>query len=261
MSYAELHTLSNFSFLRGASDPRELVAAAADLGYAAIAITDECSVAGVVRAHEEAKRLGIKLIIGSELQCNDGLTIIALAQSRRGYGALCQLITRARRAAGKGSYTLRREDLRDSLPECLLLWVPHRDDDSDGEWLRRHFDGRLWLAIELHSLIDDTLQLHIERARARRVGLPAVACTGALIHSIDRQPLLDVVTAIRLVRPVSECGYALEPNAERVLKPLPKLLRQYGGDLLKESVAVAHRCTFSLDELRYEYPREIVPEG
>lgn len=261
MSYAELHTLSNFSFLRGASDPRELVAAAAELGYASIAITDECSVAGVVRAHEEAKKRGIKLISGSELQCDDGLTIIALAQSRRGYGALCQLITRARRAARKGSYSLSREDLRGSLPECLLLWVPHRDDDNDGKWLRQHFDGRLWLAIELHSLIDDSVQLRIERARARRVGLPAVACTGALIHHVDRQPLLDVVTAIRLVLPVSECGYALEPNAERVLKPLPKLLRQYGDDLMKESVAIADRCSFSLDELRYEYPREIVPEG
>jgi error-prone DNA polymerase len=260
-AYAELHALSNFSFLRGASAPGELVATAAELGYRAIAITDECSVAGVVRAHEEATKRDIKLIIGSELRCDDGLTVVALAQSRRGYGALCQVITRARRAADKGTYSIKRSDLCDTLPECLILWIPHAQGDEDGHWLRQHFDGRLWVAIELHSLADDQLQCHSELARARRLGLPAVASTGALMHHADRQPLMDVLTAIRLVKPVSECGYALEANAERVLKPMPRLLRLYGEDLLKESVTIADRCTFSLSELRYEYPREIVPDG
>ena len=263
--YAELHALSNFSFLRSASTPGELVAAAAALGYRGIAITDECSVAGVVRAHEEAKKRQISLIIGSELRCDDGLTIVVLVQSRRGYAALCQLITRARRAAPKGSYLLHRQDLVDNLPDCLLLWVPHRADDRDGdregEWLREHFPDRLWLAIELRADLDDSIDCRQARARAQRLAIPAVACTGALMHHVDRQPLLDVVTAIRLGQPVAACGYALESNADRSLKPLTKIQRQYGPDLVQASVAIADRCTFSLDELRYEYPHELVPEG
>jgi error-prone DNA polymerase len=260
-AYAELHALSNFSFLRGASDPRELVAAAAELGYAAIAVTDECSFAGVVRAHEEAKKRGIKLIVGSELKCSDGLTVVVLAQTRHGYGALSQLITRARRAAPKGHYSLNRGDLCGTLPDCLLLWIARCNDDADGHWLRQHFENRLWLAIELHTTSDDALKRVAQLDLARRIGIPAVASTGALMHHVDRQPLLDVVTAIRLVKPVHECGYDLEANAERSLKPLGKLLPLYGADLMTESVAIADRCVFSLDELRYEYPREIVPAG
>jgi len=110
MAYAELHCLSNFSFLRGASHPEELVARAAGLGYAALAVTDECSVAGVVRAHVAAREHGLKLIVGSEFRLEDGLRCVLLATDRIGYGQLCRLITRARRAAAKGEYRLRRSD-------------------------------------------------------------------------------------------------------------------------------------------------------
>ena len=124
--YAELHCLTNYSFLRGASNPEELVERAAELGYNALAITDECSVAGVVRAHVAAKEVGLRLIIGSELTLADGLKLVLLAQDLRGYEQLCELITTARRAAPKGEYRLAREDLPLSCQGLLALWIPDK---------------------------------------------------------------------------------------------------------------------------------------
>ena len=124
-AYAELHALSNFTFLRGASHPEELVETAAELHYTALAITDECSVSGVVRAHMAAKDSAIdKLIVGSEFRLESGLKLVVLAQNRSGYGTLCELITRGRRAAEKGSYKLVADDFGNGLPDCLVLWVP-----------------------------------------------------------------------------------------------------------------------------------------
>ena len=122
--YAELHCISNFTFLRGASHPEELAQCAAELGYTALAITDECSVAGVVRAHVAAKQAGLKLLIGSEFRLDDGLRFVLLAQDREGYANLCQLITLGRRAASKGNYHLTRDDLAQGVSNCLALWLP-----------------------------------------------------------------------------------------------------------------------------------------
>jgi error-prone DNA polymerase len=145
MSYAELHCLSNFTFLRGASHPEELVARAVELGYAALALTDECSMAGAVRAHVAAKEHGLPLILGSELTLADGLRVVCLATSRAGYAALCRLITRGRRAAPKGGYALGRADLEAAPEGCLLLWLPGAEPDpAAGAWLRERFEGRLW---------------------------------------------------------------------------------------------------------------------
>jgi error-prone DNA polymerase len=259
--YAELHALTNFSFLRCASHPYEMVAMAAELGYAAIALTDECSLAGVVRAHEEAKRRQIKLIVGAEFRCEDGLTVVALAQTRSGYGKLSRLITKARRAAPKGTYLLRREDLRD-LSECLFLWIPgEQPDRSEGEWLKEQFGRCLWIGVELHAQGDDAALLQLLTGLGEQLDIPLTAAGGALMHCAGRKPLHDVITAIRLITPVSQCGYALLPNAERRLRSMDELTRLYPASLLAESVSIAQRCTFSLDELRYEYPRELVPAG
>jgi len=122
--YAELHCLSNFTFLRGASHPEELVERAQALGYSALALTDECSVAGAVRAHVAAKRCGLKLIIGAEIELDDGLKLVLLATSREGYGQLCALITRGRMQAKKGGYRLERPDLGRGLPECIAILIP-----------------------------------------------------------------------------------------------------------------------------------------
>jgi len=122
--YAELHCLSNFTFLRGASHPEELVQRAAALGYQALALTDECSLAGVVRAHVAAREAGLKLIVGSEIRLADGPKLVLLAMDRNGYGNLAELITRGRRKAAKGAYHLQRRDLEQGVPGCAALWLP-----------------------------------------------------------------------------------------------------------------------------------------
>src|ERR1700738_4644728 len=153
--YAELHTLSNFSFLRGASQPEELVIQARALGYRALAITDECSLAGGVGGHVAAKEHRLPLIIGAELNCIDDLKLVALATDRASYGALSRLISRARRASAKGSYALKRADLENTLDGCLIVWLPPAgraplpQHDEDGRWLRERFTGRLWIGVEL----------------------------------------------------------------------------------------------------------------
>ena len=144
--YAELHCLSNFSFLRGASQPEELVARAAQLGYAALAVTDECSLAGIVRAHVAAKQAGLKLIAGSELRLACGLRLVLLAPDRRAYGALSALITTGRRRAKKGAYSLSRQDLEAHLHEGLLV-LCLSGSDQDYFWVKEKFPGHSWLVV------------------------------------------------------------------------------------------------------------------
>ncbi|HUA89191.1 MAG TPA: PHP domain-containing protein, partial [Steroidobacteraceae bacterium] len=148
-AYAELHCLSNFTFLRGASHPHELVAQAVALGYEALALTDECSVAGVVRAHMAARERPLKLIIGSEFRLECGLKFAALARDRQGYAALCRLITRGRRAGQKGRYCLTRADLEaQPLGHCFLLWLPgHPAAEEELAWLARHHGEDLRIAV------------------------------------------------------------------------------------------------------------------
>ena len=151
LRYAELHALSNFTFLRGASHPEELVETAVALGYEALALTDECSMSGIVRAYMAAKALNLKLIVGSELRLRSGRKLVALAQNRQGYAALCELLTRARRAAPKGTYELTRAAFEDGLPGCLVIWVPDERHalDVEDHWIREAFRDRLWIAVEL----------------------------------------------------------------------------------------------------------------
>lgn len=154
MDYAELHCISNLSFLRGASHPAELVARAATLGYRAIAITDECSLAGIVRAHVAARAHGIRLIAGAEFRLPDDLLLVLLAPDRPAYAALSGLITLGRRRAGKGSYTLRIDDLPINARGCLAIWIPARDAaeatlEAQAVRLRRIFGERLWMGVEL----------------------------------------------------------------------------------------------------------------
>ncbi|MEO0421616.1 MAG: error-prone DNA polymerase [Pseudomonadota bacterium] len=273
-AYAELHCISSFSFLRGASQPEELVRQAIALGYRALAITDECSVAGVVRAHTTAKESGLPIIVGSEFRTTareDGeppLHLVLLATCRLAYGRLCRLITRARRRAEKGSYVLYREDLSDAaeaLDGCLALWLvpPILDASTEatGHWLRERFARRLWIAVELHAGGDDRQRLASLDALGDRLQIPLTAAGDVHMHVRSRRALQDTMTAIRIGTPVAEAGDALFPNGERHLRPIQSLQRFYPDHLLRESVAIAERCHFSLDELRYEYPAELVPPG
>jgi len=268
-AYAELHCLSNFSFLRGASHPEELVERAAGQGYAALAITDECSVAGAVRAHLAARERGLALVVGSEFTLRDGTKLVLLARDRASYGDLAQLITRGRRAAAKGRYALTRDDVAALGGRCLALWMPVVDPRAEpdagtlaaGGFVREVFGDDAWLAAELFAGAGDRARLARLTALASATGLPLVAAGDVHMHVRARRALQDTLTAIRRRTPLSECGYALFPNGERHLRSRARLAPVYPPELLAETLAVAARCAFSLDELRYEYPEEIVPAG
>jgi error-prone DNA polymerase len=260
--YAELHTISNFTFLRGASHPEELVTRARELGYQALALTDECSLAGAVRAHIAARDHGLHLIIGSELRLVDGPRLVLLATNREGYGNLSELITRARRAATKGTYSLRCDDLSTGVSECLALLIPDTTLDAQMlPWFKRSFTDRAWLAVELLRGPDDRARLRELQQLATEHGLPLTAAGDVHMHVRARRALQDTLTAIRLGTTVHQAGHHLYANAERHLRPREELARLYPAELLAESVSIAERCRFSLDELRYEYPHELVPPG
>ncbi|HEY4970383.1 MAG TPA: error-prone DNA polymerase [Steroidobacteraceae bacterium] len=265
--YAELHALSNFSFLRGASHPEELVEQAKQLGYRGLALTDECTLAGVVRAHTAARQHGLPLLIGTELTCIDGLKLVVLATDRASYGAMSRLISRARRASPKGGYALARIDLENALPGCVIIWLPRSDrasaqrQEADGRWLRERFAGHLWLGVELLTGGFDLRHLQLLDALGESLAVPRVAAGDVHMHRRSRRALQDVLTAIRQGKPLQALGYALFPNGERCLRPLQRLRELYPAPMLKQTLAIAERCTFKLDELRYEYPEEIVPAG
>ncbi|WP_111641782.1 error-prone DNA polymerase [Marinimicrobium alkaliphilum] len=264
MAYAELFCQSNFSFLEGASHPEELIAQAAHLGYSALAITDECSVAGVVRAHTAMReqKLSIKLIVGSLLRL-DALTLVALCPDRTAYAELCRVITRARRRSAKGDYQLDPWDIR-TLKHCLLLWLPSGDTEADQDWatqLCRDHRTRLWIGCQRHLAPGEHhYQAHCEQL-AHQWDLPISACGGVLMHSPARLPLQQCLRATRLGVTVADAGRALLANAERSLRTLHKLNRLFPATWIAQSETIAERCQFSLSELRYDYPAELVPGG
>ncbi|WP_368932755.1 error-prone DNA polymerase, partial [Achromobacter xylosoxidans] len=278
--YAELQCQSNFSFLQGASHPEELAARAAELGYAALAITDECSLAGVVRAHMEAKTQKLPLIIGATFRLRAGpeaapLDLTLLAQTREGYGNLSELITLARTRAPKGEYRLAPEDFTHPppgyehlrhLPECLAILSPVYGDDPDrmaqqARWLAATFPRRAWVGLTLlYRSRDDLHRAAVDHA-ARAAELPVVALGQVQMHVRSRKPLHDTLTGIRTHQCVSQCGYALSGNAEQHLRTRMRLANLYPPEALAQTLVVARRCAFSLDELRYEYPDEIIPRG
>ena len=396
-AYAELHCRSNFSFLTGASSPEELVERAAALRYTALAITDECSLSGVVHAYEQATERGLPLIIGAEMRLEPSvggvpMRLVVLATTRRGYGNLSQWITLARRRAEKGRYEARTGDLEGrvptlphlaGLPDCLVLLLPTagpvpmealdpgasgasvrvsvnegsssgraspaaggtpvdarvsgmsviaaaqasaaaaiasnspgagrprgretretRDGPSgDGpleppappklaspprtrrvarplppprpstvlsfeslfaqaQWLKAWIgEDRVWLAMPLLMQGDDDEVRERVKAVAAASGLRITAVGDVLMATRAAKALQDVLTATRLRRTVAECGHALSPNAEAHLRGRARLQALYEPEWLAETVAIAGLCGFSLGELKYEYPQEIVPDG
>ncbi|MDP6436839.1 MAG: error-prone DNA polymerase [Gammaproteobacteria bacterium] len=261
-AYAELHCISNFTFLRGASRPEELVARACELGYEAIAITDECSVASLVRAYMAAKKYGIRLITGSEFRLRNGLRVVLLATNQRGYTQLCTLITRARRAAPKGEYLLDRTDLAAGLEDCLLLWLAEaRPDEAQAHWLLNAFPGRAWLAVELCGKADKKKKIRKYKQFSKRTSFPLVACGDIRMHRAERRALQDTLTAIRLGMPLDRAGVRLHPNGECYLRARDYLGQIYPPEWLAASTDIAARTDFSLADLDYQYPHELVPAG
>jgi error-prone DNA polymerase len=261
------------SFSRG----EELVARAAQLGYAGLAITDECSLAGVVRAHVEAKNLNFPLVIGSYFKLvnadlSPAFGLILLATNRNGYGNLSELITIARMRSKKGAYLLTPNDLARPdkefahlrgilVPDFPAIPAKQAALDAQIEWLDSTFPQRAWVGLTLHQrALDDMHRGTIEHVAAFHK-VPVVATGNVVMHVRSRKPLQDTMTAIRIGKPVSECGYDLAPNAEQHLRSRLRLANLYPEYTLGETLNVLTRCTFSLDDLRYDYPDEIVPAG
>jgi len=299
-SYAELHCRTNFSFLEGASHAEELAARAAELGHAAIAVTDRNSLAGAVRAHVAAKEATIKLLVGAELTPIDASPLLVWCPDRKAYGRLARLLTVGRRAAPKGECRLTFEDIAQHaaglvagvlLAPCLpfidlqnpntpgchghgLAWpwsCPRKAvgmalKSSFFDHLQRYkdlFADRCYAVAELHRSSNDRRLLQQMMRRAEAAGLPLVAANDVHYHVAERRPLQDVLTAIRHGCMVAELGDRIFPNAERHLKSPAEMLELFADcpDAVARTVEVAERCTFSLAELRYEYPEELSPPG
>jgi len=260
--YAELHCISNYSFLRGASHPEELVIQASKLGYAAIAITDECSMAGVVKAHVAAKECNLKLVVGSEFHLDEDIHLVLLARNRIAYGQICNLITIGRRRADKGQYQLSIKDLEFAMDQCLVIWIPDRVEPHHlrfGEQLQHLFSGRLWLGLEIFLDGHDIECYEHALTLSGQLKLPLVAAGDVHMHHPDRKALQDVVSAIRMRQSIRLAGRLLFSNREKYLRPVPVIKALYPAELLANTVQIANLCDFSLDELRYEYPEELVP--
>jgi error-prone DNA polymerase len=271
-AYAELRCVSTFSFLVGASQPEELVERAKKMGYSALALTDECSMAGIVRAHVAAQRVGLKLLVGTQfrVEVDDqaaAFSLVVLACNLNGYGNLCEFITALRRSAPKGTYRLRLQELEKSvLDDCVVLASPVRGATPEqllglARWLLTHYTGRCWLGVELLRQLDDEMWLHKLREASELSAIPLVAVGDVYMHVRSRRPLHDVMTATRIGRPLTECGLELQVNAERHLRTRLRLSQTFPPDLLAQTLQVAERCNFSLDELKYQYPDEVVPAG
>ena len=305
--YAELHCISNFTFLRGASFPEELVNRAYKLGYQAIAITDECSLSGIVRAHVAAKDKAIKLIIGSEFildrnqntqnSAGEGLGksnergqgkenqseakkqstqsnpeqdsschLVVLACNRKGYGELSHLISCARRETVKGEYKIDRKMLEQNLSiDCIVIWVPNLLQQPEqvacqAVWLQRVFASQLWIGVQLLLRGDDRQKLAQLQALGEQFSIPLCAVGGVYMHHPMRRILQDTITAIRLGRQFDELGFEAQSNGQRHLRNYEHLSKLYPSKLMAQTMHISQCCNFVLDELRYEYPRELVPK-
>ncbi|HRN62115.1 MAG TPA: error-prone DNA polymerase [Luteimonas sp.] len=273
--HAELHCLSDFSFLRGAASATELFERARDCGYEALAITDECSLAGIVRALEASEASGVRLVVGSEFTLACGTKLVLLVEKQSGYTRLCELITRGRRGeAKKGRYRLARTDVADMLagidPEVsglFALWIPAREpDETQARWLRDVFGERAFIAVELHREQDDAARLRQLLALSRALGMTPVAAGDVHMDVRRRRALQDTMTAIRHGLPLAESGQHLFRNGERHLRTRRALGNIYGAveggsELLGNAVALSRRCTFGMRQVRYDYPAELVPAG
>ena len=278
--YVELCCRTNYSFLEAASHPEELVARAARLGHASLAITDVNSLAGVVRAHAASRELRGEgrwgVVCGARLRFEDSPPVVVWVPDRESYAALCRLLTLGRRRAGKGECRLWWRDLEEAGGGLLAGVLLHRllPGDAMGSEVRGDvvsflerfaglFGDRGYALAGLFRGPDDVGAWRQMSGWAQAAGLPLVATADVLYHDPARQRMSDVLSAIREGCPVERLGFHRQVNAERSLKGLEEMVELVGGDrvAVTRSLEVAERCGFSLDELKYEYPEELCPEG
>ncbi len=299
LRHAELQATSNFSFLRGASHPEELVERAAALGWQALALTDRNTLAGVVRAHLAAKRAGLRFLPGARLDLIDAPSLLCLPTTRAAYGRLARLLTLGRRRAPKGQCRLERADLPSAAKGQIFVAVASESASPDAavppdaaaspssmppsrrrrapevafapgspfarhlEWCRDRLDAPLYLAATHLLRGDDDRRLACLASLSQALGVPLAATGSVEMHDPRRRRLHDVLACVREGRTIDDAGRRLAPNAERHLKPpseVARLLRRH-PEALANAAAVAEQCRFSLDEIRYEYPAEVVPGG
>ena len=297
-AYAELAVTTNFSFLRGASHPDEMVAAADELGLAAIGIADRNSLAGVVRAFDEARKRNIQLLVGTRLVTADGFEAIAYPTDRQAYGRLCQLLTKGNRKAKKGECHLSFDDILAASEGQIFIALPPQDLplsqfarpresgdpvsfpcsalDSRFRGNERNADfptrlaaladaapDRCFLAGIHYHRGDEPRRLTLLAELGERAGAPLVAVNDVYYHAPERRPLADIVTCVREKCTLAQAGFRLTINAERHIKPPAEMARLFENfpDAIARTVEIAQACRFSLGELKYEYPDEPVPPG
>ncbi|UPR57152.1 error-prone DNA polymerase [Vibrio sp. ED004] len=262
--YSELFCQSNYSFLEGASHAEELVLQADFLRYKALAVTDECSVAGIVKVHSAIKqhKLSLKQIVGSMFWLNEECQVVLLCPNRQAYAELCRIITNARRRSSKGHYQLSEWDIM-SAKHCFILWLPQQKNEDAywGQWLSQHHSGRLWIGLQRHLKQTDQQYTDYCVELSQHHQLPITACGGVLMHNANRLPLQHSLTAIKYQKSVTEVGSHLLANAERCLRSINKLSHIFKAEWLEESNRISELCEFDLGSLRYEYPSELIPQG
>jgi len=268
LGFAELVCQSNFSFLTGASHPQELIRQAYFNQYKALAITDECSMAGIVRAYAQIKQdsLPLRLIVGSRFKflfAGQTQEIVLLCTNKKAYQECCRIITNARRRAAKGQYELAEWDLK-SIKHCHCIWLPSGNDKTDKRWalwLNKHYKGRIWLGIKRWLTANEFDYIEHCQHLAHDFEIPIIATSCALMHEPERLALQQSLHAIREGLTLADLGRQGLSNQEACLRPIKKLKQLYPSEWLNNTLVLAELCQFSLDELAYQYPAELVPSG
>ncbi|HYF57282.1 MAG TPA: error-prone DNA polymerase, partial [Salinarimonas sp.] len=266
MTYAELQVTTHFSFLRGASSPDELFAAAAELGIPALGVVDRGSLAGIVRAHEAARTTGVRLVVGARLDLDDGAPLLVYPTDRAAYARLSRLLTLGKARAGKGGCALSFADVAAWGEGLVAVLVPGRISGALTGELRRlkeSFADRAYCALTRRFRQTDLARLHVLDTLAKAARVPTVATNDVLYHGPERRRLQDVVTCIREGCTIEDSGFRRERFADRFLKAPPEMARLFAGhpDAVARTLEIAERCRFSLDELRYQYPHEVAAPG
>jgi error-prone DNA polymerase len=266
--YSELICQSNYSFLSAASHPEELVQQACFYGYSAIAITDECSVSGVVRAFSHIKKnnLNIKLITGATFTWQGHFRFALIAPTRKAYAELCRIITNSRRRAEKGQYQLVEWDIK-TIRHCIMILLPEyqfEQNKQNIQWFlntNRHIKGQVWLGLTRQLKPNEHKYVHHIEQLSTEFELPIVACGNVLMHDKARLQLLHVLHAAKHGCEVSELQKQTVCNDEASLRPMQKLFKLYKPKWIAATETIANACQFKLETLKYEYPSELIPKG